>query len=143
MMLSTCRIISAASAALSSTCLFTWKLSVTPRATMSPTVPWVMSETQGSGVRGQTHSGLMCVCVCVRVSYPGHRCSCCPGERLSAETPALRCRTHVISDDGGQLRHKHTPDTQTERLIAHIVQLQDRKQDLRKITEHLHHTVFT
>ncbi len=25
---------------------------------MSPTVPWVMSES--TGVRGQTHSGLMC-----------------------------------------------------------------------------------
>lgn len=43
MMLSTLRIISAASEALSSTWRFTWKDSVMPRSAMSPTVPSSMS----------------------------------------------------------------------------------------------------
>lgn len=45
MMLSTLRIISAASEALSSTWRFTWKDSVTPSADMSPTVPSDMSAS--------------------------------------------------------------------------------------------------
>lgn len=66
MMLSTRRIISAASAALSSTCLFTWKLSVMPSAAMSPTQPWVMSVKQHrskvrAGTRG--YSDIRWVCV--------------------------------------------------------------------------------
>ncbi len=76
---------------------------------MSPTVPWVMSES--TGVRGQTHSGLMCVCVrltqavgalVVLVSSSQLR------HQLCAVVPS------VISDDGGQLQHKQTDD-------AHIV----------------------
>lgn len=43
MMLSTLRIISAASEALSSTCRFTWKDSVMPSSAMLPTVPSDMS----------------------------------------------------------------------------------------------------
>ena len=63
MISSTLRIISAASAAEMSTCRFTWKDSVIPSSTMSPTHPFAMS---GECV-------CVCVCVCVGVGVCSFR----------------------------------------------------------------------
>lgn len=64
-MSSTRRIISAASAALSRTCLLTWKLSVTPNAAMSPMVPSFISER-----KHRLKSGLFSVAVVIFFSFP-------------------------------------------------------------------------
>lgn len=109
MMLSTRRIISAASAALSNTCRFTWKLSVMPRSAMSPTQPWVMSET--ARVKGQSRLGagyphISCVCVCVSLTQAeSDLVVLVGGSQLGHQLCAvISC---VISDDGGQLQ-QHT-----------------------------------
>lgn len=104
----------------------------------------------GTGQRSeQARRGLpshqLCVCVCL--SYPGRKWSCCPGGRLSAGTPALRCHilryqrwwwaaatTHSLKASEQTLIHIHklTDAEMPPRLtkIPPILQMQGHKKHL-------------